>query len=64
MQLITTLKSKIHRATVTDANVDYVDSITIDEDLPRLCSVTDERRMGRLLEHLLNPKEFNRDAMR
>jgi aspartate 1-decarboxylase len=33
MQLITTLKSKIHRATVTDANVDYVGSITIDEDL-------------------------------
>jgi len=27
------LKSKIHRATVTDANLDYVGSITIDEDL-------------------------------
>jgi aspartate 1-decarboxylase len=27
------LKSKIHRCTVTEANVDYVGSITIDEDL-------------------------------
>ena len=27
------LKSKIHRATVTDANINYVGSITIDENL-------------------------------
>ena len=27
------LRSKIHKATVTDANLDYVGSITIDEDL-------------------------------
>lgn len=27
------LKSKIHKASVTEANVDYVGSITIDEDL-------------------------------
>ncbi|MCR4435527.1 MAG: aspartate 1-decarboxylase [Clostridiales bacterium] len=27
------LKSKIHRATVTDANLNYVGSITIDENL-------------------------------
>ena len=27
------LKSKIHRATVTEANLDYYGSITIDEDL-------------------------------
>jgi aspartate 1-decarboxylase len=27
------LKSKIHRATVTDANVDYEGSITLDEEL-------------------------------
>ena len=29
------LKSKIHRATVTEARLDYVGSITIDEDLLR-----------------------------
>jgi aspartate 1-decarboxylase len=33
MMQIEILKSKIHRATVTDANIDYVGSITIDEDL-------------------------------
>jgi len=27
------LRSKIHKATVTDANVDYIGSITIDEEL-------------------------------
>jgi aspartate 1-decarboxylase len=27
------LKSKIHRATVTEANLDYVGSVTIDQDL-------------------------------
>ncbi|MBR3647769.1 MAG: aspartate 1-decarboxylase [Paludibacteraceae bacterium] len=30
---LTILKSKIHRVTVTEANLDYVGSITIDEDL-------------------------------
>ncbi len=29
----TVFKSKIHRATVTDANIDYVGSITVDRDL-------------------------------
>lgn len=31
--LKTVLNSKIHRATVTEANLDYIGSITIDEDL-------------------------------
>ena len=30
---LTMLKSKIHRATVTEANIDYVGSITIDANL-------------------------------
>jgi aspartate 1-decarboxylase len=30
---IEVVKSKIHRAIVTEANIDYVGSITIDEDL-------------------------------
>lgn len=33
MMIVNILKSKIHRATVTEANVHYVGSITIDEDL-------------------------------
>lgn len=31
--LVEVLKSKIHRATVTDADLNYVGSITIDQDL-------------------------------
>jgi aspartate 1-decarboxylase len=30
---IEVLKSKIHRATITEANLNYIGSITIDEDL-------------------------------
>lgn len=33
------LRSKIHKATVTEANVDYVGSITIDEDLLDKCGL-------------------------
>lgn len=33
MRLLTYLKSKIHRATVTEADVNYVGSITIDAEL-------------------------------
>ena len=33
--LVTILKSKIHRATITDANLNYVGSITIDAELMR-----------------------------
>jgi aspartate 1-decarboxylase len=35
----TMLKSKIHRATVTDANVDYIGSITIDSDLMKAADI-------------------------
>lgn len=31
--LVEVLKSKIHRATVTEANLNYIGSITVDEDL-------------------------------
>lgn len=31
--LITMMKAKLHRATVTEANLEYIGSITIDEDL-------------------------------
>ena len=33
------LKSKIHRATVTEANVEYVGSITIDSELMELADI-------------------------
>jgi aspartate 1-decarboxylase len=33
------MKSKIHRATVTEANVDYVGSVTIDTDLMKAANL-------------------------
>jgi aspartate 1-decarboxylase len=33
MMQLEILKSKIHRATITDANLNYIGSVTIDEDL-------------------------------
>ncbi|MFQ5453967.1 MAG: aspartate 1-decarboxylase [Candidatus Zixiibacteriota bacterium] len=38
--LITVCKSKIHRATITDANLNYTGSISIDSDLMRLADLT------------------------
>ncbi|HVL32448.1 MAG TPA: aspartate 1-decarboxylase, partial [Actinomycetota bacterium] len=35
----TMMKSKIHRATVTEANVDYVGSVTIDADLMKAADI-------------------------
>ena len=35
MRLLNLLKSKIHRATVTEADLNYIGSITIDLDLNR-----------------------------
>ncbi len=37
--LVTVCKSKIHRVTVTDANLNYVGSITIDAELIRLADL-------------------------
>lgn len=41
----TMLKSKIHRATVTDANVDYVGSITVDEDLLKAADILEYEKV-------------------
>ena len=37
--LINLLKSKIHRATVTEANLDYIGSISIDEQLMQAANI-------------------------
>ena len=41
----TLLKSKIHRATVTEANLDYEGSITIDRDLLRAADILPYERV-------------------
>lgn len=38
-------KSKIHRATVTDANLNYVGSITIDEELMEAANILPNERV-------------------
>lgn len=43
--LITVCKSKIHRATVTDKNIDYVGSITIDADLIKAADLVPYERV-------------------
>lgn len=43
--LITVCKSKIHRATITDADLNYVGSITIDADLMRLADLIEYEKV-------------------
>ena len=42
---IDVLKSKIHRATVTEADLNYIGSITIDEDLMDAANVIENERV-------------------
>ncbi len=39
------LKSKIHRAKVTEANLDYIGSVTIDEDLMDAAKLTENEQV-------------------
>ena len=43
------LKSKIHRATVTEANINYVGSITLDENLMKAANLIEYEKV-----HVLN----------
>jgi aspartate 1-decarboxylase len=40
------MKSKIHRATVTDANLDYVGSISLDPDLMRKADILEYEQVA------------------
>ncbi len=43
--IVTMLKSKIHRATVTQAELDYVGSVTIDEALLKASGITEYEKV-------------------
>lgn len=43
--LIQVLKSKIHRVSVTEANLDYIGSITIDENLMDACGLIEYEKV-------------------
>lgn len=42
---IEVMNSKIHRATVTDANLDYIGSITIDEELMERSGILNNQKV-------------------
>ena len=52
---INVLKSKIHRATVTDANLNYVGSLTLDSSLMELAGLNEYEKV-----HVLNITNGNR----
>ncbi len=52
---IQVLKSKIHRATVTEANIDYIGSITIDEHLMDATNLIENEQV-----HVLNYRNGQR----
>ncbi|MCS6990252.1 MAG: aspartate 1-decarboxylase [Chitinophagales bacterium] len=43
--LIEVVKSKIHRVRVTDANIDYIGSITIDEELMEAANLIENEKV-------------------
>ena len=52
---ISLLKSKIHRARVTEANIDYIGSITVDEDLMDAANLIENEQV-----HVLNYRNGER----
>ncbi len=55
------LKSKIHRATVTDANLNYNGSITIDSNLMRLADIREFEKVN--VVNLNNGQRFDTYAI-
>jgi aspartate 1-decarboxylase len=55
--LITLLKSKIHRATLTGADLNYVGSITIDENLMKLANLQEFEKVD--IANINNGERFD-----
>lgn len=51
------LKSKIHRVTVTEANLDYIGSITIDEALMEAANIIENERVD--IYNITNGERFS-----
>ena len=60
--LINVLKSKIHRVTVTEANLDYIGSITIDEDLMDAANIIENEQVD--IYNISNGERFHTYAIR
>lgn len=59
---IEVLKSKIHRVTVTEANLDYIGSITIDADMLDAAGMIENERVD--IYNITNGERFSTYAIR
>lgn len=59
---IEVLKSKIHRVTVIEANLDYIGSITIDEDLMDAVNLIENERVD--IYNITNGERFSTYAIK
>ena len=55
--LVNVLKSKIHRVTVTEANLDYIGSITIDEELMVAANIIENEQVD--IYNITNGERFH-----
>ena len=55
--LVNVLKSKIHRVTVTEANLDYIGSITIDEALMESANLIENEQVD--IYNITNGERFH-----
>ena len=60
--LIEVLKSKLHRVTVTEADLDYIGSITIDEDLMDAAGIIENEKVE--IYNITNGERFATYAIR
>ncbi len=60
--LIEVLKSKIHRVTVTEANLDYIGSITIDSQLLDAANMIENERVD--IYNITNGERFSTYAIK
>ena len=54
---IEVLKSKIHRATITESNIDYIGSIAIDENLMEASNLIENERVN--IYNITNGERFD-----
>ena len=55
--LVNVLKSKIHRVTVTEANLDYIGSITIDKELMAAANIIENEQVD--IYNITNGERFH-----
>ena len=60
--LINVLKSKIHRVTVTEADLDYIGSITIDEALMEASNIIENEKVD--IYNITNGERFSTYAIK